>query len=432
MNTKIQNPMSRIFSIRDFRLLWIGSATSILGDQFAFIATPWLVLQLTNDPLVLGTVLALEGLPRAIFILIGGAITDRFSPRTIMLTADIIRMLLTALMALVIFMGVVKLWMLYAFGLAFGLVAGFAIPASNSMVPMLVSEDDLQAGNSVSMGTAQLITFIGPTLAGIIIAGYAKSPTGSALAFAVDAVSFAVSAFTLWLIRGARKHAEHHAVESMWASIAAGMRYLWTESNLRFMFTTMALTNFLVTGPLLVGIPVLANQRLPEGAVAFGLLISAYAGGNLAGYLLSGALPRPTGNALMILLIVLVGGFGAVMIVIGLIANTWLDFTLMLLLGIGNGYIGLILITWIQQRTPKDMLGRMMSILMLSNLGLTPISQTVAGLVSKWTLTGLFLATGGLILLVDLWMITQPALRTITHSVVAASNNLAASDAEAD
>src|SRR5215475_12013874 len=140
-NTKTQNPMSRIFSISDFRLLWIGSATSLFGDQFAFIPTPWLVLQLTNHPLVLGTVLALEGIPRAIFILIGGAITDRFSPRTIMLTADIIRMILTALMALVIFIGVVKLWMLYAFGLAFGLIGGFAVPASNSMVPILVPEE---------------------------------------------------------------------------------------------------------------------------------------------------------------------------------------------------------------------------------------------------------------------------------------------------
>ena len=104
----------------------------------------------------------------------------------------------------------------------------------------------------------------------------------------------------------------------------------------------------------------------------------------------------------------------------------------MLLLGIGNGYIGLILITWIQQRTPKEMLGRMMSLLMLSNIGLTPISQTVAGFLSKWTLTGLFLATGGLIVLVDLWMITQPALRTITHSVVAASNSPTSSEAESN
>src|SRR5512147_150918 len=230
---KKQNPMLKVLSIRDFRLLWIGSATSILGDQFAFIATPWLVLQLTHDPLILGTVLALEGIPRAVFILIGGAITDRFSPRTIMLASDVVRMILTGWMAAVIFTGTIQIWMLYIFGLAFGLVAGFAIPASNSIVPMLVAEEDLQAGNSVSMGTAQLVSFIGPTLAGIVIAGYAKSPTGIALAFAIDAVSFAVSALSLWLIRAGRDRAKHSGEASVWASIATGIRYLWNEAGLR-------------------------------------------------------------------------------------------------------------------------------------------------------------------------------------------------------
>src|SRR5512135_2216741 len=86
-----RNPMMRVLSLRDFRLLFAGSTTSLLGDQFALIATPWLVLQLTGDPLILGAVLALEGLPRAIFMIVGGAITDRLSPRIVMLTADILR-----------------------------------------------------------------------------------------------------------------------------------------------------------------------------------------------------------------------------------------------------------------------------------------------------------------------------------------------------
>jgi hypothetical protein len=71
-------------------------STSLLGDQFALIATPWLVLQLTGDPLALGIVLALEGVPRALFMLFGGAVTDRFSPRVIMLVADIARLVLAA------------------------------------------------------------------------------------------------------------------------------------------------------------------------------------------------------------------------------------------------------------------------------------------------------------------------------------------------
>jgi len=88
------NPMKRVMALRDFRLLFAGASTSLLGDQFALIATPWLVLQLTGDPLALGIVLALEGIPRAAFMLIGGAITDRFSPRLIMLASDVLRLIL--------------------------------------------------------------------------------------------------------------------------------------------------------------------------------------------------------------------------------------------------------------------------------------------------------------------------------------------------
>lgn len=77
--TTLPNPMLRVMSLRNFRLLFAGTTTSLLGDQFALIATPWLVLKLTGDPLALGIVLALEGLPRALFMLLGGAVTDRLS-----------------------------------------------------------------------------------------------------------------------------------------------------------------------------------------------------------------------------------------------------------------------------------------------------------------------------------------------------------------
>jgi hypothetical protein len=71
-----QNPMLQVLSLRIFRLLFCGSGISLLGDQFVLIATPWLVLQLTDNSLVL----ALEGIPRAVLMLLGGAITDRLSP----------------------------------------------------------------------------------------------------------------------------------------------------------------------------------------------------------------------------------------------------------------------------------------------------------------------------------------------------------------
>lgn len=417
-----KNPMAKVFSIRDFRLLFSGATTSMLGDQFALIATPWLVLKLTGDPLALGIVLALEGIPRAIFILLGGAITDRLSPRIIMLTADIIRFVLTAWMAVVVLTGTVQMWMLYTFGLAFGLVAGFAIPAGNSIVPMLVEQQDLQAGNSVMMGVAQLVGFIGPTIAGILIGKFSQSPLGIGLAFTIDAISFAVSAGCLWVMRGGGKRqpaAGAAQQESVWASILEGIKYLWTDKAMRLMFLVITAVNFLFVGPLLVGIPVLANQRLPEGALAFGLLMSAYAGGNLAGYLLAGSLPRPTGKAMRLFLIALLAAFGLALASFGFIRSTWVDFTLMLLLGLGNGYIAITLFTWIQLRTPKAMLGRMMSILMLSNTGLVPISQAISGAVSKWSLTILFVGAGTLILLVTLWTAPQHELQTFSDNMVA-------------
>jgi len=328
---------------------------------------------------------------------------------------------LTGLMAFVIFTGTIQVWMLYAFGLGFGLVAGFAVPAGNSIVLMLVEEQDLQAGNSIMMGVAQLVGFIGPTVAGILIGGYSSSSLGIGLAFAVDAVSFAVSAACLWLMHGGKHLSASDASqkEGVWAAILIGVKYLWDDKALRVMFLIITAMNFLFTGPLLVGIPILANQYLPEGAVAFGLLMSAYAGGNLTGYLIAGSLPRAKGKAMSILLVILLASFGIVIGLFGFIRSTWVDFGLLLMLGVGNGYIAILMFTWMQTRAPKEMLGRIMSMVMLSSTGLVPISQAISGAVSKWSLTFLFAFAGVLVLLVTTWAAFQPGLKTFSESLSA-------------
>jgi MFS family permease len=418
---KEKNPMLNVLSIRDFQLLFAGTATSLLGDQFTLIATPWLVLQLTGDPLVLGTVLALEGIPRALFMLFGGAITDRFSPRIILLISDIIRFVLAALLAFVVLSGTVQIWMLYAFGLAFGLVAGFAVPAGNSIVPMVVDEKDLEAGNSIVMGGGQLVGFVGPVVAGILIGNFSDSLFGVGLAFALDAATYAISALMLWLMRSGGtvpSLADIAGKESVWVSIMAGLKYVWDDQALRLMFLVIIAINFLFVGPILVGIPVLADQRLIEGARAFGLLMSAFAIGNLGGYLVAGSLPRPSGRMMRLLLIALLAAFGIATVLIGFISSMWLDFGLMLLLGLGNGYITIILFTWIQTRVPKTMLGRIMSLVTLSSIGLLPISQALSGAISTWDLTLLFVFAGSSILLMAGWTAVQPGLVTFSQSLV--------------
>ncbi|MFC2968643.1 MFS transporter [Acidimangrovimonas pyrenivorans] len=414
------NPMRRVIALRDFRLLFGGTSLSLLGDQFALIATPWLVLQLTGDPLKLGIVLALEGLPRAAFMLIGGAITDRLSPRRMMLVADTIRLGLTALMAVAVLGGAVELWMLYAFSLAFGLVAGFAVPAENSIVPMLVQSDDLQAGNALIMGITQIAGFVGPTLAGIVIGAYASSLTGVGLAFAIDAASFAVSAGCLVLMRGGGlPGAQGRAGEGIFAAIGAAFRYLWQDEALRLMFLLLAAINFLLIGPLLIGIPLLAKERLPEGAVAFGTLMAAFSAGNLVGFILAGSLPRPGGRGIKAILLTLLFGFGAMVDVLGYIGSTLDDFVLLAALGLGNGYVAILLFTWMQNRTPKEMLGRVMSFLMFANTGLVPLSQALSGGLGRYSLDAMFVTAGGLAVLVTLWAATRPALTVFAESLAA-------------
>jgi MFS family permease len=212
---------------------------------------------------------------------------------------------------------------------------------------------------------------------------------------------------------GGRVRAANEASEDILRSIRAGVTYLWGQTGLRFLFMAMAMINFFFTGPLLVGIPVLADQRLPEGAAAFGLLMSAYAGGNLAGFVVGGLLPKPSGRFLGALLVGSLFSFGLVLVCFGWITNTWIDLALILLVGIGNGYLGLVIFTWIQQRTPREMLGRVMSMVMFAGLGLVPLSQILAGAVSSWDLTGLFVLSGSVIVLAALWSVFQPALKSL-------------------
>src|SRR5512143_1369252 len=98
-----------VLRLRNFRLLWIGEGISLLGDQFYLIALPWLVLSLTGNALAVGTVLATAGIPRALFMLLGGALIDQFSPRRLMMNSMLVRMALTGLLAALVLTNLIQL-----------------------------------------------------------------------------------------------------------------------------------------------------------------------------------------------------------------------------------------------------------------------------------------------------------------------------------
>jgi len=213
--TERPSPLAVLRS-RNFRLLRIGETISLIGDQFYMIALSWLVLQLTGDALAVGTLLAIAAVPRALFMLVGGALVDRFSPRSLMLTSNLVRLVLVVLLAGLVLSGAIKLWMLYVLALFFGLADAFFYPAQSAIVPQLVKERDLPWANALIQGMAQLSLFIGPVLAGGLIALFSGGQVsaggesipelrGIGLAFVIDAATFLASATTLWLIKVEKK-----------------------------------------------------------------------------------------------------------------------------------------------------------------------------------------------------------------------------------
>ena len=141
MNRPNPDTDSRAVLLRNPNFRWMisGSFLSMLGDQFTLIALPWLVLQMTGDTRVLGTVLALVSVPRALFILMGGALVGRHSPKQVLMMTKYINLVLLAVLAGLVFTGLLTLWTVYALSLGMGLATAFSIPAGTAMMPHVVA-----------------------------------------------------------------------------------------------------------------------------------------------------------------------------------------------------------------------------------------------------------------------------------------------------
>ncbi|MFI4921276.1 MAG: MFS transporter, partial [Gammaproteobacteria bacterium] len=233
-----------VFANRDFKLLFLGSSVSALGDQFTLVALPWLVLKLTGNAAALGLVLAAMALPRAIFMLIGGAVVDRMSPRLVLLVARAVNAVFIALLAVLVMAGAIQMWLVYVVALGVGISTAFVYPAGTSIMPQLVEKDQLQTSNAMFMGMRQLCMFLGPVLAGFVIAGGShmapsglQDATGMGWAFTIDAVSFIFSLISLWMVR---IHTDYHPPKKeggVLSDVAKGLRGVWDDVPLRAFIT---------------------------------------------------------------------------------------------------------------------------------------------------------------------------------------------------
>jgi MFS family permease len=413
-----ENQFHQVLGNRDFRLLWIGEGVSVLGDHFYMIALPWLVLQLTGDSLAMGTVLALAAIPRALLMLVGGALTDRFSPRSLMLASNAARFLLVSLLTGLVLAGRVEMWMLYTLAILFGVADAFFYPAQSSMAPQLVKKDHLQVANSLIHGTMMLAMLAGPVLAGLLIAllgdGHSEgsSMRGIAAALGLDALTFLVSLITLLFIK--MKRVTSSAVsENILESIRSGLNFVWNDTPLRAFFFVVAAVTFFFNGPFNIGVPILADTRFAEGAVAYGTILSTWGAGSLAGMALAGMLPRPNPKRMGAILLGLVSLMGIGLALLGVSSSMIFAAAIGLLLGTVNGYINVFFTTWVQSRAPKAFLGRLMSLLMFASTGLFPVSMALSGAASRVNVTMLLTVSGAIVALLGILMTLNPAVRAM-------------------
>lgn len=420
--TRTSNPLS----VRNFRLLWLGEGISVLGDHFDMIALPWLVLQLTNDPFALGTVMALANIPRAIFILIGGTIVDRFSPRTVMLVSNFLRMVLIGLMAILTFTGTIELWMVYVLALFIGVAEGLFYPANSAILPQILQPEQLQAANAFVQGTATISMFLSPALAGSLIAAFgsshgaaASSMNGIAAAFGIDALSFIASLAALALIKVTYTRSNHEREQGVLSSMRQGLAYVWDSVVLRTLFILLAGIYLLMNGPTSVGFPVLVRENLANDPAAYGLVVSAQGLGMLLGVVLAGALPRPKPAHFGTVMLLVTASIGVGMIILPFVSTMFSMGLVSLGLGATSGYITIHFMTWLQRRIPSYLMGRVMSLIMFTSVGAAPVSAAISGAVMTVSPIALFVVAGIILVLLTVLATMLPGVRQMGLDVEA-------------
>ena len=259
---------------RNFRHLWIGRTASVVGDSLAFVALAFAVIGLGGSGTDLGLVIASYSLPSVIFLLVGGVWADRLPRRAVMIAADLVRAAAQLTLATAVLTGnaSVPLFMLMAF--VSGASTAFFQPASTGLVPEAVSAGRLQQANAMlnlSQSTAQLF---GPVVSGLLVL-----LLGAGWVFAIDAVTFLISAAALASLR--LRLAPRAAHGSFLADLRVGWREVvgrpWLPPSLAaFSLVNLSFASFLVLGPI-------AMNEHYGGAADWGLVVAMFGVGGLLG-----------------------------------------------------------------------------------------------------------------------------------------------------
>ncbi len=373
--------VSRVRSVaplrhRDFRLLWSGMCISLLGDGAFLVAIAWQVYALSNAPTALAIVGIAMTVPTIVLLLVGGVASDRFDRRRVMLAADATRGAAVGVLALLSLTGTLALWHVVVLVACYGAGQAFFDPAFDAIVPDVLPADELAEANALDQVVRPLaLRLAGPAIGGVLI-----DVVGSGGAFALDTLTFAVSAGALLAMRAPTGRGARQKRPSVAHDLREGFSYVRSHVWLWGTFVTAAVAYLLFLGPTEVLLPYVVKNQLGGSGTDLGLVFGAGGIGSIGCALAMGQRGARQRDMTFVYLAwtlatVAVAGYGVATAV-------W---QLMLASMAFNALETAGTIVWAtmkQTHVPTRLLGRVSSLDWLISIGLLPLSFALTGPVS--------------------------------------------------
>ncbi|KUL53463.1 MULTISPECIES: MFS transporter [unclassified Streptomyces] len=389
-------------STRDFRLLWVQGLVTYFGSFMAMVALPLQIKELTDSPLAVGAMGAVELVPLVVFGLYGGALADAADRRKVILLSEAALGLLAAILLVNALLPEPMLWPLYVVAAGVAALSGLQRPALDSLMARIVPHDQLTAAAALNSLRWNVGAIAGPSLAGLVVA-YA----GHASAYAVTVVGFAVS--VLLCTRLSPAPAARQAEKPSLRGIAEGARYAWSRPVLLGTYAVdMAAMFFAFPNTIF---PFLADDLDAEWAL--GLMYAAGAVGSLALSLTSGWTSRVRRHGLLV--VFGAAGWGLAITAAGWSGDVWVVLGCLALAGAGDMLSGLGRSTIWNQTIPDELRGRLAGIEVLSYSVGPQLGQMRAGAAAGWTGTRPAIWSGGLACVASVAVLAAALPRLVSY-----------------